>query len=191
MEGRMLQPCRCSLCSAYAVCGHGSHPETSHGEAMERHIQEVLMEAARSEAEQSWQEGGIPVGAVLATEDGTIVARGHNRRIQSGDPTSHGETQCIRNAGRRRDWRQLTLVTTLSPCPMCSGTAVLLGFRRVLIGERRSYRGAEQWLEQAGIGVDCLDDPKCRELMERMQREKPELWREDIGLPPEPASPGM
>ena len=158
---------------------------------MERHIQEALMEAARSEAEQSWREGGIPVGAVLATEDGTIVARGHNQRIQSGDLTSHGETQCIRNAGRRRDWSQLTLVTTLSPCPMCSGTAVLLGFRRVLIGERRSYRGAEQWLEQAGIGVDCLDDPRCRELMERMQREKPELWREDIGLPPEPPSPGM
>lgn len=158
---------------------------------MERHIQEALMEAARSEAEQSWREGGIPVGAVLATEDGTIVARGHNQRIQSGDPTSHGETQCIRNAGRRRDWGQLTLVTTLSPCPMCSGTAVLLGFRRVLIGERRSYRGAEQWLEQAGIAVDCLDDPRCRELMERLQREKPELWREDIGLPPEPPSPGM
>ena len=116
---------------------------------MQRYIQESLMEAARSEAEQSWQKGGIPLGAVLATEDGTIVARGHNQRIQSGDPTSHGETQCIRNAGRRRDWSQLTLVTTLSPCP------------------------------------------KCRELMERMQREKPELWREDIGLPPEQPSPGM
>ena len=123
------------------------------------------------------------MGAVLATEDGTVVARGHNQRVQSGDPTSHGETQCIRNAGRRRDWRQLTLVTTLSPCPMCAGTAVLLGFRRVLIGERASYRGAETWLQDAGIPVECLDDPGCLDLMERLKREKPDLWHEDIGLP--------
>ena len=142
------------------------------------------MAEARAEAERSWSEGGIPVGAVLATEDGTVVARGHNQRVQSGDPTSHGETQCIRNAGRRRDWQQLTLVTTLSPCPMCAGTAVLLGFRRVLIGERRSYQGAEAWLQDAGISVECLDDAASVALMERLQCEKPELWREDIGLPP-------
>ena len=142
------------------------------------------MSEARAEAERSWNEGGIPVGAVLATEDGTVLARGHNQRVQSGDPTSHGETQCIRNAGRRRDWRQLTLVTTLSPCPMCAGTAVLLGFRRVLIGERRSFQGAEAWLQDAGISVDCLDDAACVALMDRLQRQKPELWREDIGLPP-------
>ena len=151
---------------------------------MDHQTQCTLMEAARAEAELSWREGGVPVGAVLATEDGTIVARGHNQRVQSGDPTSHGETQCIRNAGRRRDWRELTLVTTLSPCPMCAGTAVLLGFRRVLIGERNSYQGAEAWLSQAGIAVECLDDPRSEELMQRMQRERPDLWREDIGLPP-------
>ena len=145
---------------------------------------ELLMAEARAEAELSWGEGGIPVGAVLAREDGTVVARGHNQRVQSGDPTSHGETQCIRNAGRRRDWRDLTLVTTLSPCPMCAGTAVLLGFRRVLIGERRSYQGAEAWLQEAGIGVDCLDDGACLALMQRLQQQRPELWREDIGLPP-------
>jgi cytosine deaminase len=152
---------------------------------MDEATMHALMAAARAEAEQSWREGGVPVGAVLATETGTIVARGHNQRLQSGDPTSHGETQCIRNAGRRRDWPELTLVTTLSPCPMCAGTAVLLGFRRVLIGERRSYRGAEDWLQQAGISVHCLDDPACLALMQRMQRERPELWREDIGQPPE------
>ena len=144
------------------------------------------MRAASAEAEASWREGGIPVGAVLATEDGTVLARGHNQRVQRGDPTSHAETQCIRNAGRRRDWQQLTLVTTLSPCPMCAGTAVLLGFRRVLIGERRTYQGAESWLREAGITVECLDDPLCQALMERMQRERPELWREDIGLPASP-----
>ncbi|MBM5794325.1 MAG: nucleoside deaminase [Cyanobacteria bacterium K_DeepCast_0m_m1_088] len=140
-----------------------------------------LMDAARQEAEQSWQEGGIPIGAVLAQEDGTIVARGHNQRVQNGDPTSHGETQCIRNAGRRRDWRELTLVTTLSPCPMCAGTAVLLGFRRVVIGERKSFQGAERWLREAGIEVHCLDDPACEALMQRMLQTKPELWAEDIG----------
>ena len=140
-----------------------------------------LMQAARAEAELGWSEGGIPIGAVLAQEDGTIVARGHNCRVQHGDPTSHGETQCIRNAGRRRDWRELTLVTTLSPCPMCAGTAVLLGFRRVVIGERRSFQGAEAWLHDAGITVDCLDDPACVALMERLQQQKPELWQEDIG----------
>jgi creatinine deaminase len=87
---------------------------------MDQATMQFLLDAARQEAEQSWQEGGIPIGAVLAQEDGTIVALGHNQRVQNGDPTSHGEIQCIRNAGRRRDWRELTLVTTLSPCPMCA-----------------------------------------------------------------------
>ena len=109
---------------------------------MQRSLQMQLMTAALAEAEQGWQQGGIPIGAVLAKEDGEIVARGRNLRVQNGDPTSHGETQCIRNAGRRRDWQSLTLVTTLSPCPMCAGTAVLLKVKRVLIGERKSFQGA-------------------------------------------------
>ena len=148
---------------------------------MDQHIKQGLMDLAKVEAELSWQQGGIPIGAVLAQEDGTVVARGHNQRVQNGDPTSHGETQCIRNAGRRRDWRELTLVTTLSPCPMCAGTAVLLGFRRVLIGERRSFQGAEPWLCDAGIEVDCLDDPGCVALMQRMLTQRADLWAEDIG----------
>ena len=152
-----------------------------HGGVIDRSTMQRLVDAARTEAEQGWSEGGIPIGAVLAQEDGTIVARGHNQRVQSSDPTSHGETQCIRNAGRRRDWRELTLVTTLSPCPMCAGTAVLLGFRRVVIVERRTFQGAEAWLEQAGIEVKCLDDPGCEQLMRTMQEQKPELWTEDIG----------
>lgn len=152
------------------------------GAAVDQATMQRLMDAARAEAEQGWAEGGIPIGAVLAKEDGTVVARAHNLRVQNGDPTSHGETQCIRQAGRRRDWRDLTLVTTLSPCPMCAGTAVLLGFRRVIIGERQSFQGAEAWLKEAGIAVTCLDDPRCLQLMQRMQREKPELWAEDIGL---------
>jgi cytosine deaminase len=148
---------------------------------MDQASMQFLLDAARQEAEQSWQEGGIPIGAVLAQEDGTIVARGHNQRVQNGDPTSHGEIQCIRNAGRRRDWRELTLVTTLSPCPMCASTAVLLGFRRVVIGERKSFQGAERWLREAGIEVHGLDDAACEALMQRMLQTKPELWAEDIG----------
>ncbi|MEB3176642.1 MAG: nucleoside deaminase [Synechococcus sp.] len=148
---------------------------------MDLSLRRALMDQARAEAELGWSEGGIPIGAVIATENGEVLARGHNLRVQNGDPTSHGETQCIRNAGRRRDWRELTLVTTLSPCPMCAGTAVLLGFRRVLIGERRSFHGAEAWLQQAGIEVDCLDDPACVALMQRMLSQKPDLWLEDIG----------
>lgn len=148
---------------------------------MDLSLRRALMDQARAEAELGWSEGGIPIGAVIATENGEVLARGHNLRVQNGDPTSHGETQCIRNAGRRRDWRELTLVTTLSPCPMCAGTAVLLGFRRVLIGERRSFQGAEAWLQQAGIEVDCLDDSACVALMQRMLSQKPDLWMEDIG----------
>ena len=148
---------------------------------MDRDLRQQLMDQARAEAELGWAEGGIPIGAVLATESGEVVARGHNQRVQNGDPTSHGETQCIRNAGRRRDWHQLTLVTTLSPCPMCAGTAVLLGFRRVLIGERRSFAGQESWLVDAGSAVDCLDDSGCMALMERMLQHEPDLRAEDIG----------
>ena len=148
---------------------------------MEKALRHALMAQARAEAQLGWQEGGIPIGAVIATESGEVIARGHNLRVQNGDPTSHGETQCIRHAGRRRDWGELTLVTTLSPCPMCAGTAVLLGFKRVLIGERRSFQGAESWLLDADIEVDCLDDPGCVQLMQRMLCEKPDLWLEDIG----------
>lgn len=148
---------------------------------MEKELRHALMAQARAEAQLGWQEGGIPIGAVIATESGEVIARGHNLRVQNGDPTSHGETQCIRHAGRRRDWGELTLVTTLSPCPMCAGTAVLLGFKRVLIGERRSFQGAESWLLEADIEVDCLDDPGCVQLMQRMLCEKPDLWLEDIG----------
>lgn len=148
---------------------------------MEKALRHALMAQARAEAQLGWQEGGIPIGAVIATESGEVIARGHNLRVQNGDPTSHGETQCIRHAGRRRDWGELTLVTTLSPCPMCAGTAVLLGFKRVLIGERRSFQGAECWLLEADIEVDCLDDPGCVQLMQRMLSEKPDLWLEDIG----------
>lgn len=139
------------------------------------------LEAAREQAEKSWSEGGIPIGSVLVNTQGEIVSRGHNERVQSGDPTAHAEVVCIRRAGRRRDWRSLTLVSTLSPCPMCSGTAILLKIPRVVIGESQTFRGAEDWMESQGVEIVLLDDPACVELMKRLQREKPDLWAEDIG----------
>jgi creatinine deaminase len=140
------------------------------------------MSAAIEQAEKSWTEGGIPIGAVLVDPQDRIVARGHNRRVQQGDPTAHAEMDCIRTAGRRRDWHALTLVSTLSPCPMCSGTAILYRIPRVIIGEHRTFLGAEDWMRAKHIELHVLDDPRCIALMERLQREKPDLWAEDIGI---------
>ncbi|HZW09163.1 MAG TPA: nucleoside deaminase [Phycisphaerales bacterium] len=142
------------------------------------------MEAALAQAEKSFREGGIPIGAALMTPEGAVVGAGHNMRVQAGDPTAHGEMSCVRAAGRRRDWHTLTMATTLSPCAMCAGTAVLHRIRRVVIGEHRTFLGREDWLRDAGIEVVVLDDPRCAALMERFIAAKPELWNEDIGLPP-------
>jgi cytosine deaminase len=139
------------------------------------------IDAAIEQAEKSWAEGGIPIGSVLVDGSGVIVARGHNERVQSGDPTAHAEVVCIRNAGRRRDWSSLTLVSTLSPCPMCAGTAILFRIPRVVVGEHRTFMGAEDWMRREGIEVIVLDDERCVALMQRVQREKPDLWAEDIG----------
>lgn len=144
------------------------------------------LDAAIEQARKSWAEGGIPIGSVLAdptsgSAKGSIIARGHNLRVQSNDPTAHAEVVCIRNAGRRRDWNCLTLVSTLSPCPMCSGTAILFKIPRVIVGENRTYLGAEDWMTRQGIDVIVLNDQRCIDLMERMKRERPELWAEDIG----------
>ena len=136
---------------------------------------------AIEQAEKSWSEGGIPIGSCLVDAVGKVVARGHNQRVQTGDPTAHAEMDCIRNAGRRRDWQELTLVSTLSPCPMCTGAAVLYRIPRLVIGEHTTFMGAEHWLKEAGTEVLALDDERCIELMQRLQREKPELWAEDIG----------
>ncbi len=137
--------------------------------------------AAIAEAEESWNEGGIPIGAVLVDEQGAIVARGHNRRVQDSDPTAHAEMVCIKNAGRRRNWSRLTLVSTLSPCSMCSGAAILFNIPRVIIGENATFMGAEDWMKQSGISLRVLNDERCIALMRRMQQERADLWAEDIG----------
>jgi cytosine deaminase len=140
------------------------------------------LQVALNEARIGWDNGGIPVGSVIGDpRTGEVVAQGHNQRVQQGDPTAHGEMSAIRNAGRRRDWNELVLVTTLSPCPMCAGTAVLLGFREVVIGENTTFKGAESWLSDAGIETQVLECPDCIALMQRMQRDRADLWAEDVG----------
>jgi creatinine deaminase len=141
-----------------------------------------LLREALAEARLGLREGGLPIGSVLADSAGRIVARGHNLRVQTGDPTAHAEVVCIRNAGRRRDWPQLTLVSTLSPCIMCTGTSLLFKIPRVIIGENHNFLGAEDLFARNGVRVTRLDDPECIALMETFIREHPDLWNEDIGL---------
>ena len=140
-----------------------------------------LLQEALAEARKGLSEGGLPIGSVLVDRQGRIVGRGHNMRVQSGDPTAHAEVVCIRNAGRRRDWPDLTLVSTLSPCIMCTGTALLYRIQRVVIGENRNFLGAEDVFRQLGVGVVVLDDEECIQLMRDFINAHPDLWNEDIG----------
>lgn len=140
------------------------------------------LDAALAEAEQGLAEGGLPIGSVLVDPEGEIVARGHNLRVQTGDPTAHAEVVCIRNAGRRRDWPELTLVSTLSPCIMCTGTSLLYRIPRVVVGENRNFLGAEDLFRERGVVLEVLQDPRCIALMARFVREHPDLWNEDIGV---------
>jgi len=144
------------------------------------HDRQLLGEAL-AEAKLGLQEGGLPIGSVLADAAGRIVARGHNLRVQTGDPTAHAEVVCIRNAGRRRDWPQLTLVSTLSPCIMCTGTSLLFRIPRVVIGENRNFMGAEQLFTQYHVSVSVLEDAECIALMRDFIAANPDLWNEDIG----------
>lgn len=140
-----------------------------------------LLQAALAEAKKGLGEGGLPIGSVLADKHGQIVARGHNLRVQSGDPTAHAETVCIRSAGRRRDWTDLTLVSTLSPCIMCTGTALLFRIPRVVIGENRNFKGAEDLFQQHGTSLVVLDDAVCVRMMREFVQAHTDLWNEDIG----------
>lgn len=137
---------------------------------------------ALEQAQLGWQEGGIPIGAALV-RDGEVLAVGRNRRIQQGSAILHGETDCIERAGRlsASAYRASTLYTTLSPCYMCAGTAMLYRIPRIVVGENHSFQASEEWLRSHGVQVDVLDDPECRDLMNRMMSERPELWAEDIG----------
>jgi creatinine deaminase len=137
------------------------------------------MKRALAQARKSYDEGGLPIGALMVVND-TVVASGHNRRVQDGDPTAHGEMDCLRNAGRRARYDDVTLYTTLSPCMMCAGTIVQFGVPRVVVGENENFAGHIEFLRSRGVIVDLLDDRDCTELMARFIRERPELWDEDI-----------
>jgi creatinine deaminase len=147
-------------------------------------LDRMALEAAYQQAMKSRSEGGIPIGSALLAPDGTVIAAGHNLRVQTGDSTAHAETVCIRTAGRRRDWHTLLLASTLSPCAMCSGTAVLHRIPRVVIGENRTFLGREDWMRTEGIEIVNLNDPRCIALMEEFIAAHPDLWNEDIGVPP-------
>ena len=140
-----------------------------------------LLREAVAEARAGLAEGGLPIGSVLADRSGRVVARGHNLRVQTGDPTAHAEVVCIRNAGRRRDWAELTLVSTLSPCIMCTGTALLYRIARVVVGENRNFVGAEDLFRERGVELVVLDDAECVEMMAEFVRAHADLWNEDIG----------
>lgn len=138
-----------------------------------------FMALAFDEAKAGYEEGGVPVGAVMVKE-GRAVGRGRNRRVQDGNPVSHGETDCMKNAGRRPDYSKITMYTTLSPCMMCSGTIVQFGIKRVVIGEAQNFEGNIDFLRERGVEVLVLNDERCIELMSRFIRERPDLWFEDI-----------
>jgi cytosine deaminase len=142
----------------------------------------ALLDAAIEHAEKSLAEGGIPIGAALADASGHIVAVGHNQRVQTGDSTAHAEIDCMRNAGRRRDWRELTMATTLSPCVMCTGAALLHQIPRVIIGESENFMGAEDLLRDRGVTLIHAHDQRCIDLMRQFTENRPDLWNEDIGL---------
>jgi creatinine deaminase len=142
-----------------------------------------FLQAAIDEAKQGLAEGGIPIGSVLVI-DGKIVGRGHNRRVQKGSAILHAEMDCLENAGRltARDYQRAVLYSTLSPCDMCSGTALLYGIPRVVIGENRTFQGPEEYVRSRGVKLEIVDDQECIQLMRDFIAAKPELWNEDIGV---------
>ncbi|MDF1606161.1 nucleoside deaminase [Nocardioides sp. YIM 152315] len=152
---------------------------TTAGHLDDKHFLGLAIEQARL----GWEEGGVPIGAALVTNEGEVLAVGRNRRVQLGSAIRHGETDCIEQAGRLTAsvYRNSVLYTTLSPCFMCAGTSVLYDIPRIVVGENRTFETSESWLRSRGVVVDVLDDPACRQLMDRMLAERPGLWAEDIG----------
>jgi cytosine deaminase len=138
-----------------------------------------LLRMAVAEAVTGYDEGGVPVGSVLAEGD-SVVATGRNRRVQNGDPIAHGEMDCLQRAGRQRSYRNLTLYTSLSPCMMCAGTIVQFGIPRVVVGEAENFAGNVEFLRERGVEIIVANDAEAIALMRRFIAEKPDLWNEDI-----------
>jgi creatinine deaminase len=140
-----------------------------------------MLAVAVEEARAGLAEGGVPVGGALFGADGTLLGRGHNRRVQDDDPSVHGETAAFKNAGRQRSYRGTTMATTLSPCWFCSGLVRQFGISRVVIGEAQTFYGGHDWLAENGVEVVLLDDPECVQMMTDFIAARPDVWFEDIG----------
>ena len=144
-------------------------------------IYERMLTVALDEARLGLAEGGIPIGAALFTKSGKLVSQGHNRRVQQGDPSAHGETDAFRRAGRQKSYRDLVMVTTLAPCWYCSGLVRQFRIGTVVVGECRTFFGGLDWLRENGVEVIDMDSSECRELLEHYIEAHPEVWNEDIG----------
>ena len=144
-------------------------------------LYESMLAIALEEARQGFAEGGIPIGAALFTRAGKLVGRGHNRRVQHGDPSAHGETDAFRRAGRQRSYSNLVMATTLAPCWYCSGLVRQFRIGALVVGESRTFPGGLDWLRENGVEVIDLDNSECRELMESYIAAHPDVWNEDIG----------
>ena len=141
-----------------------------------------MLSTAYDEAVMGLREGGIPIGAAIFTRDATLLGAGHNRRVQEDDASVHAETDAFRKAGRRRDYPECVMVTTLSPCWYCSGLVRQFNIGAVVIGESMNFHGGHDWLRELGVEIIILDDPGCTELLGTFIHQHPELWNEDIGL---------
>jgi cytosine/creatinine deaminase len=141
----------------------------------------AMLAVALAEARKGLAEGGIPIGAAIFSKEGQLIGAGHNRRVQQGDPSMHGETDAFRNAGRQRSYRNLILVTTLAPCWYCSGLVRQFGFGTLVVGESRNFQGGVEWLKSLGVNVIDLDSEECASLLSEYIRANPEVWNEDIG----------
>jgi creatinine deaminase len=139
-----------------------------------------FLKAAIAEARQGIEEGGIPIGSVLV-RDGKIIGRGHNKRVQDGDPVTHAEIDCLRNAGRVGNYKNAVLYSTLMPCYLCAGAVVQFGIKKVFAGENETFAGAKEFMESHGVEVINLNSEECKGMMRKFIQENPELWNEDIG----------
>ena len=142
---------------------------------------DAMLAVALAEARMGLAEGGIPIGAAIFDSDGRLVGSGHNRRVQNGDPSLHGETDAFRNAGRQRSYRKLVMVTTLAPCWYCSGLVRQFGFASLIVGESRNFQGGVEWLRSLGVQIFDLDSSECTSLLGEYIRKHPDIWNEDIG----------
>ncbi|MGA9813962.1 MAG: nucleoside deaminase [Terriglobales bacterium] len=141
----------------------------------------AMLEVALAEARKGLADGGIPIGAAIFDAQGQLLGAGHNRRVQQGDPSMHGETDAFRNARRQRSYRNLIMVTTLAPCWYCSGLVRQFGFGTVVVGESRNFQGGVAWLRSLGVNIVDLDSAECASLLGEYIRKNPEVWNEDIG----------